>query len=99
MFLGRVVGRLWSSVKNPSLDSQRLLVVQPIQPDGSSSGKTLVCTDSVGAGTGEIIYWVRGREASFPFQPSEVPTDATVVGIVDFVQTRSPLNPEGASCK
>ncbi len=85
MFLGRVVGRLWSSVKNPALNSQRLLVVQPVLPTGEASGKPLVCTDSTGAGAGELIYWVRGREASFPFQPEEVPTDATIVGIVDEI--------------
>jgi microcompartment protein CcmK/EutM len=52
-------------------------------PDLSASGKVLVCTDCTGAGAGEVVYWVRGREASFPFQPLEVPTDATIVGIVD----------------
>ena len=90
MFLGRVVGRLWASVKNTSLDSQRLLVVQPITPEGESSGKPVVCTDSTGAGAGETVYWVRGREASFPFQPAEVPTDATIVGIVDEIHTGKP---------
>lgn len=85
MFLGRVTGRLWSSVKNAGLDAQRLLVVQPVTPAGEPSGKPLVCTDSVGAGAGELIYWVRGREASFPFQPSDVPSDATIVGIVDEI--------------
>lgn len=83
MQLGRVVGCIWSSVKNPGLDAQRLLLVQPVMPDLSPSGKVLVCTDCTGAGAGEVVYWVRGREASFPFQPSEVPTDATIVGIVD----------------
>lgn len=83
MQLGRVVGCIWSSVKNPGLDAQRLLLVQPVKPDLSASGKVLVCTDCTGAGAGEVVYWARGREASLPFQPSEVPTDATIVGIVD----------------
>lgn len=85
MFLGRVVGCLWASVKDPSLETRRLLVVQPVKPTGEDSGKPLVCTDSTGAGAGELIYWVRGREASFPFLPEQVPTDATIVGIVDEV--------------
>jgi microcompartment protein CcmK/EutM len=83
MHLGRVIGRLWASVKNPGLESQRLLLVQPVKADLSTSGKVLVCTDSTGAGAGELIYWVRGKEASFPFLPAEVPSDATIVGIVD----------------
>ena len=90
MFLGRVVGRLWASVKSPSLESHRFLIVQPITPAGQNSGKPVVCTDSTGAGAGETVYWVRGREASFPFQPAEVPTDATIVGIVDEIRTGKP---------
>ena len=85
MFLGRVVGCLWSSVKNPALHAQRLLFVQPVLADGSPTGRKLICTDWTGAGAGELIYWCRGREASFPFLPDEVPTDATIVGIVDEV--------------
>ena len=85
MFLGRVVGCVWCTTKNPSLDARTLLVVQPVLPDGSPLGKRLICTDTTGAGTGELIYWCRGRESSFPFLPEEVPTDATIVGIVDEV--------------
>jgi microcompartment protein CcmK/EutM len=81
--LGRVVGRLWSSIKSPGLEAQRLLLVQPVKPDLSASGRIVVCTDCTGAGSGEVVYWVRGREASVPFLPGEVPTDATIVGIVD----------------
>lgn len=85
MFLGRVIGRVWASVKNPSLESQRLLIVQPLGGDLQPAGRTLICTDSTGAGSGELIYWCRGKESSFPFLPAEVPTDATIVGIVDSV--------------
>lgn len=85
MQIGRVVGRIWSSVKNAGLNSQRLLIVQPILPDLGATGKPLICTDCTGAGAGEIVYWVRGKEASFPFVPDEVPTDATIVGIVDEI--------------
>jgi ethanolamine utilization protein EutN len=83
MYLGRVVGNLWATVKDPGLSGQRLLLIQPLNSSYQASGRVMVCTDSTGAGPGETIYWVRGREASFPFRPAEVPTDATVVGIVD----------------
>jgi len=83
MQLGRVIGRVWASVKNKGLESQRLLLVQPVKADLSDAGRVVVCADSTGAGAGELIYWVRGREASFPFLPAEVPSDATIVGIVD----------------
>jgi len=85
MYLGRVVGCVWSTVKNRSLEGQRFLVVQPLTPALENTGKRLICTDSTGAGAGEIVYWVRGKEASFPFLPTEPATDTTIVGIVDSV--------------
>jgi len=87
MFLGRVVGCVWASTKNPGLTGQRLLIVQPINANGQPSGKQLICTDVTGAGAGEMIYWVRGREASFPFTDADVASDATIVGIVDELNT------------
>jgi ethanolamine utilization protein EutN len=85
MYLGRVVGCLWSTVKHPQLEGQRLLIVQPLTPEKTPAGKRLICTDSTGAGAGELVYWCRGKESSFPFLPQEVPTDTTIVGIVDEI--------------
>jgi ethanolamine utilization protein EutN len=85
MILGRVIGNVVSSVKDPALNGITLLVVQPIGRDGNATGRAVVALDSVGAGVGETVYWCRGREASFPFLPVEVPTEATIVGIVDEV--------------
>jgi len=87
MFLGKVIGSVVCSMQNPSLDGKKILVVQPLGRDGKASGSPLLCLDSVGAGAGETIYWARGREASFPWYPDEVPTEATIVGIVDKVDT------------
>ena len=83
MFLARVIGRVWATVKDPKLNTQRLLVVQPLTPEGTPTGKRLVVTDAVGSGSAELVYCCRGKESSFPFLPTEVPTDCTVVGIVD----------------
>jgi len=85
MQFGRVVGCVWSTAKAPNLEGQRLLIVQPLTPEMNKTGKQIVCTDSTGAGAGELGYWCRGRESSFPFLPKEVPTDATIVGIIDSV--------------
>jgi ethanolamine utilization protein EutN len=83
MILGRVIGRVVATMKNASLEGQRLLIVQPVDRHGRDKGKAIVALDSVGAGAGETVYWCRGKEASFPFLPIEVPTEATIVGIVD----------------
>jgi ethanolamine utilization protein EutN len=85
MLLGRVIGNVVATMKNESLVGQRLLIVQPIDRNGRDKGKAIVALDSVGAGAGETIYWCRGKEASFPFLPAEVPTEATIVGIVDAI--------------
>jgi ethanolamine utilization protein EutN len=85
MQLGKIVGCVWATEKNPGLTAQRLLIVQPLTPELNETGKKLICTDATGAGAGELVYWCKGKEASFPFLPTQVPTDATVVGIVDKV--------------
>lgn len=86
MYLGRVVGSVWATVKDPGLTGQRLLLVQPLTPEGAPTGKRLVATDALGVGAGELVYWSKGKESSFPFLPVEVPTEVTIVGIVDSLQ-------------
>ena len=83
MQLARVIGDVVSTVKDSGLNSHKLLLLQPITPDRAPAGRTLVAVDAVGAGVGEHVFFVRGREASFPFLPDEPPTDACIVGIVD----------------
>jgi ethanolamine utilization protein EutN len=83
MQLARVIGDVVASHKDPNFDSMKLLLVQPINADGTDVGRPLVAVDAVGAGVGETVFFVRGKEASFPFHPTEVPTDAGIVGIVD----------------
>ncbi len=86
MLLGRVIGRVWATIKEPHLEGQKLLLVQPITPAGKSQGKPLVAIDAIGAGAGEIVYWCRGRESSLAFDPpGVVPSDAAIVGIVDTI--------------
>ena len=83
MQLARVIGEVVSTVKDPNLSAITLLVLQPLTPSGEPIGRTLVASDSVGAGVGETVFFVRGREAAYPFYPVEPPTDASIVGIVD----------------
>jgi len=83
MQLAKVIGDVVITRKDPNLIGVTLLVLQPLAPDGSAVGRTLVAVDSMGAGVGETVFFVRGKEASFPFYPVEVPADAGVVGIVD----------------
>jgi len=83
MHLAKVIGDVVITRKDEALAGISLLVLQPIAASGQNAGRTLVALDSVGAGTGEHVFFVRGREAAFPYYPAEPPTDASIVGIVD----------------
>ena len=86
MQIGRVIGSVVCTIKNDPLEGKKLLVIQPVDKNGSNHGKPLVAIDAVGAGAGETVYWCRGREASMPWYPEqEVPTEATIVGIIDHI--------------
>ena len=87
MQLARVIGNVVATVKDPGLVGLTLLVLQPLSPAREAEGRPLVAVDAVGAGTGEEVFFVRGREASFPFLPNVVPTDACVTGICDHWTT------------
>ena len=85
MQLARVIGSVVATMKDARLDGHRLLLLQPVSPGSAQvvSGRTLVAVDATGAGVGEHVFFVRGKEAAFAFLPAEPPVDACVVGIVD----------------
>lgn len=83
MQIGRVIGDVVATRKDPAYAGIPLLLVQPLDPQSRPVGRPLVALDSVGAGVGEHVFFVRGKEASFPFHPVEVAADAGIVGILD----------------
>ena len=83
MQLARVIGDVVMTRKDEHLNGIKLLLVQPLTAEREPAGRPLVAVDSVGAGVGEEVFFVRGKEASFPFYPVEAPVDAGIVGIVD----------------
>jgi len=86
MNVGRVIGRLVATQKDPNLRGKKLLCLQPL----AGRERPLVAVDAVGAGAGETVIYIRGREASFAFLPEFVPCDAAVVGIVDHLREEEP---------
>jgi microcompartment protein CcmK/EutM len=83
MQIARVIGTVVSTVKNESLEGRKILLVQTLDADLNEKGKPMVALDAIGAGVGELVFWCRGKEASFPFKRDETPTDCTIVGIID----------------
>ena len=87
MQVARVLGDVVATRKDEALTGLKLLVLQPLDPASEPVGRTLVAADAAGAGVGELVFFVRGKEAAFPFYPAEPPVDAAIVGIVDHWST------------
>lgn len=92
MFIGRITGSLVATQKVASMVGQKLLVVEPLRVDEqtksglTSTGRTFVVVDTVGAGEGEVVLCVQGSSARFTPETKSLPVDAAVVGIVDEVR-------------
>ena len=98
MMLARVIGNVVCTVKDSGLDGRKLLLIQPLTRDGKPKGRPLVGIDSIGAGFGETVYWCRGKEASLAFT-GEVPSDCSIVGIVDSITQRAAPAGSGSNAK
>lgn len=85
MKLCRVIGTVVSTIKNGPLEGKKILICKPITLSGKLYGRSFLALDSVGAGIGEDVFFVRSKEAAFAFREKEVPTDATIVGILDRI--------------
>jgi ethanolamine utilization protein EutN len=85
MYLGRVVGTVVAQTKSEGLAGQKLLLVQPLDHEQEPVGGLEVAVDTVRAGSGDLVFLVGSREAALALEPSFVPVDAAIVGIVDSV--------------
>lgn len=85
MFLGRVIGNIWATQKYEALKSFKMLLVQPINAKYKDLGEPIIAVDTVGAGPGEIIFYITASEAVIPLPVDFAPVDASIVGIVDSI--------------
>jgi ethanolamine utilization protein EutN len=84
MLLGRVVGTVTPCVVYEGLEGVPMLIVQPLDRAGQPEGRTIVAADATRmAGPGEFVYYEGGREAALALDPSFVPVDHAIIGIVD----------------
>jgi ethanolamine utilization protein EutN len=93
--LARVIGTVVATQKYKGLEGIKLLVVQPLAPDGRPLGGPEVACDTVQAGPGDHVYTVGSREAALALEETFVPVDLTIVGIVDDVDVQDPINAAG----
>lgn len=89
MNLGKILGTVVATRKDPSLMGVRLLMMQPLNDDLKPVGAMIVTADPIGARTGDVVMWVGSREASLALENKFAPVDAAVVGLVDRLGARN----------
>ncbi|MCZ2157266.1 MAG: EutN/CcmL family microcompartment protein [Bryobacterales bacterium] len=85
MILARVVGTVVATRKDPRLEGRKLLVIQPVDGAGKPQGGYVVSVDTVSAGVGQLVVVVAGSSARMAEGCKDLPTDSSIVGIVDEV--------------
>ena len=83
MIIGRVIGNVWATRKEETLNGLKLMVVRR---EGEAKGNEFVAVDCVGAGTGERVLVVQGSAARKALENHKTPIDAAIIGIIDEVQ-------------
>ena len=86
MLIGRVVGTLVSTRKEPEVEGLKLLLVKEVDTDLNEVGKLVVAADAVGAGVGELILYAAGSSARQTLATQNRPVDHTIMAIVDIVE-------------
>ncbi len=85
MLLGRVVGTVVATRKEPELEGLRLMLVRAADVEGKATGGLVVAIDAVGAGEGEVVLYASGSSARQTAVTKDRPVDATIMAIVDQV--------------
>jgi len=94
MFLGKVVGTVWSTKKSPDLEGVRFLIVHPYDLDKEPTKSIIVVADRMGAGTGEVVMCAFGKAARTAIGNQDMAIEAAVVAIVDRVDITETLSDE-----
>jgi microcompartment protein CcmK/EutM len=86
MILGRVVGTVVATRKEPAIEGLKLLLVRPCEVDGTPTGAPVVAADAVGAGVGEVVLYAAGSSARQTEVTTNRPVDHTIMAVVDLVE-------------
>jgi ethanolamine utilization protein EutN len=88
MFLARVIGTIWSTIKDKNLEGYKIQIIQPLNAKGERAGGPIMAVDTIGAGPGETVMYITAREAVIPMMVKEAPVDASIVGIVERIDLK-----------
>jgi ethanolamine utilization protein EutN len=81
--LGRIEGRVWATVKDPKLEGLKLYILQPVNEKLEEIASPQIAVDTVGSRENDLVYWVGGAEATLPLDDRQIPSDCSIVGLVD----------------
>lgn len=85
MYVARVIGKMVCTHKDKNLIGLKLMIVQPINDHFEAKGSPHVAIDTIGqAGQGDLVYLAKSKESSLPLDKSIVPSDAGIMGIIDY---------------
>jgi microcompartment protein CcmK/EutM len=99
MQLAKVIGTVVATQKSERLDGLKLLVICPMNPDGSLSSNYLVAADAVGAGVDEVVLYASGSSARQTEATQNRPSDSTIIAIVDTVEVSGEVVYEKATAE
>jgi microcompartment protein CcmK/EutM len=85
MIIGRILGTVVSTQKDERLQSKKLLIVKPINLDGSDQSGYVVAVDTVGAGFHERVIVVGGSSARMADGNKDCPIDSAIIGVIDTI--------------
>ncbi|KMJ60364.1 hypothetical protein AB685_06020 [Bacillus sp. LL01] len=89
MFVAKVIGNMICTHKDENLKGLKLLIVQPVDGQLQDKGKPLVAIDTIGqSGEGDLVYLAKSRESSLPLNKDLVPSDAGILGIIDYYNVK-----------
>jgi len=86
VLIGRVIGTVIATNKDPELEGLKLLLIKGADLDGTTNGPLLVAADAIGAGLGELILYAAGSSARQTAQTKDRPVDHVVMAIIDQIE-------------
>jgi ethanolamine utilization protein EutN len=91
MKLGKIQGKVWATIKDQKLNGCTFYIMQPIDENENPLGSPVVAIDTLGSREGDLVYWVGGAEATFAYKERQIPSDVTIIGLVDRLDLENKL--------
>jgi ethanolamine utilization protein EutN len=85
VFIAKVIGTVWATIKDKNLNGFKIQIIQPLNSKQEEIGNPIMAVDTIGAGPGELVMYITACEAVIPMDIKEAPVDASIVGIIEKI--------------